>query len=106
MSRRSKRNLLGCSSWPICCCERRARVWNPTALKSVLGLGDAVPFRLPLWDLRYVTRFGINAINLLLYATGRALDASRCEGRAAHRDAATELDGAIAINFLLRLRSA
>src|SRR5438094_1455660 len=60
MSRRSKRNLLGCSSWPLCCCKRRCRLsWrrsrllvsNSSVLSSMisfifmvsLGGGDVVP---------------------------------------------------------------
>src|SRR6266542_1492399 len=86
--------------------QARSSVCNPNSPKSILRLRAAVPFRLPRWDFRYFTRFGINAINCLLYATGRAVAASLCEARASHRDAATELDDAIAINFLLRLRSA
>src|SRR5947199_1362321 len=86
--------------------QARSSVCNPNSPKSILRLREAVPFRLPRWDFRYFTRFGINAINCLLYATGRAVAASLCEARASHRDAATELDDAIAINFLLRLRPA
>src|SRR5437868_2290210 len=33
MSRRSKRNLLGRSSWPLCCCKRRCRLsWRKSRL--------------------------------------------------------------------------
>src|SRR5438128_1399833 len=86
--------------------QARSSVCSPNSPKSILRLREAVPFRLPLCDFRYFTRLGINAINCLLHATGRAVAASLCEARASHRDAATELDDAIAINFLLRLRSA
>src|SRR5438552_4060664 len=49
------------------------RVGDPSALeclkpnspKSILRLREAVPLRLPRWDLRYFTRFGINGITNL-----------------------------------------
>src|SRR6266699_3931098 len=44
----------------------RSSVCKPNSPKSILRLRDAVPLRLPRWDLRYFTRLGINGINFLL----------------------------------------
>src|SRR2546426_7955052 len=44
----------------------RSRVCNPNSPKSILRLREAVPLRLPRWDFRYFTRFGINGITFLL----------------------------------------
>src|SRR5207245_9786236 len=44
----------------------RSSVCKPNSPKSILRLREAVPFRLPRWDFRYFTRFGINGINFLL----------------------------------------
>src|SRR5437764_6563529 len=46
--------------------QARSSVCNPNSPKSILRLREAVPLRLPRWDFRYFTRFGINGINLLL----------------------------------------
>src|SRR5207302_6693948 len=45
--------------------QARSRVCKPNSPKSILRLREAVPLRLPRWDLRYFTRFGINGINFL-----------------------------------------
>src|SRR5207245_6712595 len=46
--------------------QARSRVCNPNSPKSIRRLREAVPLRLPRWDLRYFTLFGINGINFLL----------------------------------------
>src|SRR5437867_8550531 len=46
--------------------QARSSVCNPNSPKSILRLREAVPFRLPRWDFRYFTRFGINVITFLL----------------------------------------
>src|SRR4029077_785667 len=46
--------------------QARSRADKPNSPKSILKLREAVPFRLPRWDFRYFTRFGINGINFLL----------------------------------------
>src|SRR5215468_11141666 len=46
--------------------QARSSVCKPNSPKSILRLREAVPLRLPRWDFRYFTRFGINGINLLL----------------------------------------
>src|SRR5262245_30395403 len=46
--------------------QARSSVCNPNSPKSILRLREAVPLRLPRWDFRYFTRFGINGINFLL----------------------------------------
>src|ERR1700704_7102655 len=46
--------------------QARSSVCKPNSPKSIRRLREAVPFRLPRWDLRYFTRFGINGINSLL----------------------------------------
>src|SRR3954447_7207953 len=46
--------------------QARSRVCNPNSPKSILRLREAVPLRLPRWDLRYFTRLGINGIKPLL----------------------------------------
>src|SRR5205807_8412938 len=46
--------------------QARSSVCKPNSPKSILRLREAVPFRLPRWDFRYFTRFGINAIDYLL----------------------------------------
>src|SRR5438552_16680106 len=46
--------------------QARSSVCKPNSPKSILRLRDAVPLRLPRWDLRYFTRLGINGINFLL----------------------------------------
>src|SRR5438128_8286483 len=46
--------------------QARSRVCNPNSPKSIRRLREAVPLRLPRWDLRYFTRLGINGINSLL----------------------------------------
>src|SRR5438477_12298611 len=46
--------------------QARSSVCKPNSPKSILRLREAVPFRLPRWDFRYFTRFGINGINFLL----------------------------------------
>src|SRR5205814_7823942 len=38
ISRRSRRNLLGCSSWPLCCCKRR---WSLSWRKSRLFVSNS-----------------------------------------------------------------
>jgi hypothetical protein len=39
---------------------------QPEFAKIDLRLREAVPLRLPRWDFRYFTRFGINGIKFLL----------------------------------------
>src|SRR2546423_12706625 len=46
--------------------QARSRVCNPNSPKSIRRLREAVPLRLPRWDLRYFTRLGINGITILL----------------------------------------
>src|SRR5882762_9237426 len=46
--------------------QARSRVWRPNSPKSIRRLREAVPLRLPRWDLRYFTRLGINGITILL----------------------------------------
>src|SRR5207244_6218973 len=46
--------------------QARSRVCKPNSPKSILRLREAVPLRLPRWDFRYFTRFGINGITMLL----------------------------------------
>src|SRR5213083_3641596 len=46
--------------------QARSSVCKPNSPKSIFRLREAVPLRLPRWDLRYFTRFGINGINFLL----------------------------------------
>src|SRR5438046_6625192 len=41
-------------------------VCKPNSPKSIRRLREAVPLRLPRWDLRYFTRLGINGIKILL----------------------------------------
>src|SRR5437773_2717348 len=43
--------------------QARSSVCKPNSPKSILRLREAVPLRLPRWDLRYFTRFGINGID-------------------------------------------
>src|SRR5205823_10982896 len=45
--------------------QARSRVCNPNSPKSIRRLREAVPLRLPRWDLRYFTRLGINGITIL-----------------------------------------
>src|SRR6266568_1789159 len=49
--------------------QARSRVCKPNSPKSILRLREAVPLRLPRWDFRYFTRFGINGITMLLKLT-------------------------------------
>src|SRR5262245_62602829 len=44
--------------------QARSSVCKPNSPKSILRLREAVPFRLPRWDFRYFTRFGINGIEI------------------------------------------
>src|SRR5207253_2842500 len=44
--------------------QARSSVCKPNSPKSILRLREAVPLRLPRWDLRYFTRLGINGIAL------------------------------------------
>src|ERR1043166_543755 len=44
----------------------RSSVCRPNSPKSIRRLREAVPLRLPRWDLRYFTRLGINGITILL----------------------------------------
>src|SRR6266705_2456161 len=46
--------------------QARSSVCNPNSPKSIRRLREAVPLRLPRWDLRYFTRLGINGIKFLL----------------------------------------
>src|SRR5262249_9989655 len=46
--------------------QARSSVCNPNSPKSIFRLREAVPLRLPRWDFRYFTRFGINGIKFLL----------------------------------------
>src|SRR5207237_9219815 len=45
--------------------QARSSVCNPNSPKSIRKLREAVPFRLPRWDLRYFTRLGISGIVFL-----------------------------------------
>src|SRR6267143_4735474 len=71
--------------------QARSSVCKPNSPKSILRLREAVPFRLPRWDFRYFTRFGINGINLLL-----RLERARGPEVAA---AAAELPGRLVLLF-------
>src|SRR6202030_977495 len=42
----------------------RSSVCNPNSPKLIRKLREAVPLRLPRWDFRYFTRFGINGIKI------------------------------------------
>src|SRR5256886_2852807 len=42
----------------------RSSVCNPNSPKLIRKLREAVPLRLPRWDLRYFTRLGINGIKI------------------------------------------
>src|SRR4029077_12924387 len=46
--------------------QARSSVCKPNSPKSIRKLRDAVPLRLPRWDLRYFTRFGISGITDVL----------------------------------------
>src|SRR6266550_5490462 len=46
--------------------QARSSVCKPNSPKSILRLREAVPLRLPRWDFRYFTRFGINGIKFFL----------------------------------------
>src|SRR5256885_5934852 len=46
--------------------QARSSVCKPNSPKSILRFREAVPLRLPRWDLRYFTRFGINGMAFLL----------------------------------------
>src|SRR6266566_2787333 len=46
--------------------QARSRLCKPNSPKSILRLREAVPLRLPRWDFRYFTRFGIKGITILL----------------------------------------
>src|SRR6266446_2933080 len=46
--------------------QARSSVCRPNSPKSIRRLREAVPLRLPRWDLRYFTLFGINGMNFLL----------------------------------------
>src|SRR6266496_5061233 len=57
-SRRNKRNRLGCSSWPLCCCKRRCRLsWrksrlfvsNSSMLISTISLSSLVLYAEATW---------------------------------------------------------
>src|SRR5207249_3890596 len=45
--------------------QARSSVCRPNSPKSIRKLREAVPLRLPRWDLRYFTRLGINGITNL-----------------------------------------
>src|SRR6476661_4885753 len=45
--------------------QARSSVCKPNSPKSIRRLREAVPLRLPRWDLRYFTRLGINGITNL-----------------------------------------
>src|SRR5438067_5296233 len=45
--------------------QARSSVCRPNSPKSIRKLRDAVPLRLPRWDLRYFTRLGINGMTNL-----------------------------------------
>src|SRR4051794_13348401 len=49
------------SNW-VLVIHARSSVCKPNSPKSILRLREAVPFRLPRWAFRYLTRFGINGI--------------------------------------------
>src|SRR6266568_58376 len=53
------------SSW-VFVIQARSSVCRPNSPKSILRLREAVPLRLPRWDLRYFTRFGINGMAIPL----------------------------------------
>src|SRR5438045_9666734 len=61
--------------------QARSRVCNPNSPKSILRLRDAVPLRLPRWDLRYFTRLGINGIKHLLKVEPTGVPAAAAEKR-------------------------
>src|SRR6202011_1431888 len=42
----------------------RSSVCRPNSPKLIRRLREAVPLRLPRWDLRYFTRLGINGIKI------------------------------------------
>src|SRR5205814_9401435 len=42
--------------------QARSSVCRPNSPKSIRRLREAVPLRLPRWDLRYFTLFGINGM--------------------------------------------
>src|ERR1043166_1820673 len=46
--------------------QARSMVCKPNSPKSIRRLREAVPLRLPRWDLRYFTRLGINGITIRL----------------------------------------
>src|SRR6059058_1916734 len=46
--------------------QARSNVCRPNSPKSIRRLREAVPLRLPRWDLRYFTRLGINGMTNLL----------------------------------------
>src|SRR5437879_13520172 len=45
--------------------QARSSVCSPNSPKSIRKLREAVPLRLPRWDLRYFTRLGISGIVFL-----------------------------------------
>src|SRR5204862_7954484 len=49
--------------------QARSSVCKPNSPKSILRLREAVPLRLPRWDFRYFTRFGINGITTPPYTS-------------------------------------
>src|SRR6266571_5403418 len=53
------------SNW-VFVIQARSRVCKPNSPKSILRLREAVPLRLPRWDFRYFTRFGIKGMTILL----------------------------------------
>src|SRR5207302_840450 len=72
--------------------QARSRVCNPNSPKSIRKLREAVPLRLPRWDLRYFTLFGINGIKNFPYlkiADRRCSRFAKRSAHASHRDAAT-----------------
>src|SRR5712692_7376846 len=89
--------------------QARSSVCKPNSPKLILRLREAVPLRLPRWDLRYFTRLGIKGIKNSLYLKIAPACCSRFAVRSAHashRDAATEFGGIKGINFLLKLQLA
>src|SRR5207244_9305683 len=87
--------------------QARSRVCNPNSPKSIRKLREAVPLRLPRWDLRYFTLFGINGIKNFPYlkiADRRCSRFAKRSAHASHRDAATVFGCINGINRLLRVR--
>src|SRR6195256_4242779 len=53
--------------------QARSSVCRPNSPKSIRRLREAVPLRLPRWDLRYFTRLGINGIKFSYASVGSGI---------------------------------